>query len=32
MRGKTVEWWLRMAGELPEQITPNQWQTTPPIP
>lgn len=32
MRGKTVEWWLRVVGELPEQITPDQWRTTPPIP
>ncbi|MEU1663572.1 hypothetical protein ABZ547_08150 [Streptomyces sparsogenes] len=31
LRGKTVEWWLRMVGELPEQITSDQWQTAPPI-
>jgi len=29
MRGKTVEWWQRMIGELPEQITPEQWETGP---
>jgi len=29
MRGKTVEWWLAMVGTLPEQITPDQWETTP---
>lgn len=30
MRGKTVEWWQRMIGYLPEQITPDQWETGPP--
>lgn len=30
MRGKTVEWWTRMIGPLPEQITPDQWETQPP--
>jgi hypothetical protein len=30
MRGKTVEWWERVIGALPEQITPEQWQTEPP--
>lgn len=29
MRGKTVEWWTRMIGGLPEQITPDQWATDP---
>lgn len=29
-RGKTAEWWLRMIGPLPEQITPEQWETDPP--
>lgn len=31
MRSKTVEWWLRMVGDLPEQITPDQWETEPPV-
>lgn len=30
MRSKTAEWWQRMIGPLPEQITPEQWQTEPP--
>lgn len=30
MRGKTVDWWTRIVGELPEQITPEQWVTDPP--
>jgi hypothetical protein len=29
IRGKTVEWWTRMVGALPEQITPEQWETEP---
>lgn len=29
MRGKTVEWWQRVIGALPEQITPEQWETDP---
>ena len=29
MRGKTVEWWTRVIGPLPEQITPDQWETDP---
>lgn len=29
VRGKTVEWWLKMIGPLPVQITPSQWQTDP---
>lgn len=29
MRGKTVEWWTQMIGPLPDQITPEQWETTP---
>ena len=30
LRGKTVEWWQRVIGPLPEQITPQQWETDPP--
>lgn len=30
IRGKTVDWWTRMVGSLPEQITPDQWETEPP--
>lgn len=30
MRGKTVEWWTRMVGDLPKQITQEQWETEPP--
>ena len=30
-RGKTVEWWLKIIGPLPEQITPEQWECEPPI-
>ncbi len=30
MRGKTVEWWERIVGPLPEQITPARWETEPP--
>lgn len=29
VRGKTVEWWQKWIGPLPEQITPDQWETTP---
>lgn len=29
-RGKTVDRWTRMIGDLPEQITPDQWATDPP--
>jgi len=29
-RGKTVEWWLALVGELPKQITPDDWETEPP--
>lgn len=32
MRGKTVDWWARVIGDLPDQITPDQWQTEPPTP
>jgi hypothetical protein len=32
LRGKTVDWWTRVIGALPTQITPDQWQTTPPTP
>ncbi len=28
LRGKTVEWWTHVIGSMPEQITPDQWQTT----
>jgi hypothetical protein len=28
--GKTVEWWLKAIGPLPQQITPEQWETEPP--
>jgi len=31
MRGKTVDWWTRVVGSLPEQITPDQWETDPPV-
>ena len=30
MRGKTVEWWTKVIGPLPEQITPERWETDPP--
>ncbi|MFG3585107.1 hypothetical protein [Streptomyces sp. NPDC047990] len=30
MRGKTIDWWTKVVGVLPEQITPDQWQTEPP--
>ena len=30
IRGRTVEWWTTMIGELPQQITPEQWETEPP--
>jgi hypothetical protein len=30
LRGKTIEWWTQMIGPLPEQITPEQWETEPP--
>lgn len=29
MRGKTVEWWTNWIGDLPEQITPDQWEIAP---
>ncbi|WP_432679144.1 hypothetical protein ACRAJ3_09725 [Rhodococcus pyridinivorans] len=29
IRGKTVEWWMAMVGSMPEQITPDQWETEP---
>lgn len=31
LRGKTVEWWETFIGALPEQITPEQWETEPPV-
>lgn len=30
VRGKSVEWWKKVIGPLPKQITPDQWQTDPP--
>ncbi|WP_259443600.1 hypothetical protein [Rhodococcus sp. DMU2021] len=27
IRGKTVEWWMAMVGSMPQQITPDQWET-----
>lgn len=30
LRGKTVDWWTSVIGDLPEQITPDQWETEPP--
>lgn len=30
MRGRSVEWWTAFVGPMPEQITPDQWETTPP--
>ena len=30
LRGRTVEWWEQVIGELPEQITSEQWETDPP--
>ena len=29
VRGKTVEWWMQWVGTMPQQITPDQWETTP---
>ena len=29
VRGKTVEWWMKWVGTMPQQITPDQWETTP---
>ena len=29
LRGKTVDWWLRVIGPLPDQITPDDWETEP---
>lgn len=29
-RGKTVEWWTKAIGPLPEQITPDDWEIQPP--
>lgn len=26
VRGKTVEWWTKVVGPLPEQITPADWE------
>jgi hypothetical protein len=30
VRGRTVEWWTKVIGPLPEQITPDDWETDPP--
>lgn len=30
LRGKTVDWWLKLVGPLPVQITPDDWETEPP--
>jgi hypothetical protein len=30
VRGRTIEWWIKVIGPLPEQITPEQWETDPP--
>ncbi|EME53750.1 hypothetical protein G352_23961 [Rhodococcus ruber BKS 20-38] len=29
IRGKNVEWRMAMVGSMPEQITPDQWETEP---
>lgn len=29
--GKTVEWWTRVIGAMPKQITPEEWETDPPV-
>jgi hypothetical protein len=29
MRGRSVEWWTKVIGPLPEQITSDQWETDP---
>jgi len=29
MRGKTVEWWTRMIGSMPVQITSDDWEAPP---
>lgn len=31
MRGRTVEWWQKMIGLLPEQITSEQWEIESPF-
>ncbi len=28
IRGRTVEWWMKVIGSMPEQITPDQWETS----
>lgn len=30
LRGRTVEWWTRVIGPLPERISSDQWETDPP--
>lgn len=30
VRGRSVEWWTKVIGSLPEQITPDDWETDPP--
>jgi len=27
MRGKTTEWWMAVIGTMPEQITPDDWES-----
>lgn len=29
VHGRTVEWWTKVIGPLPVQITPEQWETPP---
>lgn len=31
MRGKSVEWWTKMVGPLPVQITPDDWECESPF-
>jgi hypothetical protein len=30
VRGRTVEWWTKVIGPLPEQIGPEDWEIEPP--
>jgi hypothetical protein len=27
MRGSNVDWWMRVVGTMPEQITPDDWES-----
>ena len=29
LRGESIEWWMKMVGSMPIQITPDEWEESP---